>query len=193
MRGAQVKAAVGADPNGTLVRPDGDFFATSPIATRALLSVETFSGVVWEPACGDGAIARVLEDDPNVNHVFGSDLYDRGYGANGINFLTAAPRRCDHIVTNPPFNLIEKFVWRALEINPPGKIAIFARLAFLEGQRRHRTLWSKRPPARVYVFSKRVPLARNGGAEQTGLIAFAWFIWETQWQVGRGETQLSWL
>lgn len=30
-----------------------EFYPTPPEATRALLSVETFDGTIWEPACGD--------------------------------------------------------------------------------------------------------------------------------------------
>jgi len=38
-----------------------EFYPTPPEATRALLSVECFEGDIWEPACGDGAISKVLE------------------------------------------------------------------------------------------------------------------------------------
>jgi hypothetical protein len=40
--------------------PEG-FHPTPPRAVRALLTVETFEGKVWECACGDGAVSRVLE------------------------------------------------------------------------------------------------------------------------------------
>lgn len=38
-----------------------EFYPTPPEATRALLSVESFDGAIWEPACGDGAISEVLK------------------------------------------------------------------------------------------------------------------------------------
>jgi len=41
-------------------RQKDDFYPTPPEGTRALLSVERFDGSIWEPACGDGAISRVL-------------------------------------------------------------------------------------------------------------------------------------
>jgi hypothetical protein len=150
MHPAQVMASTGADPTGDLVRPDGDFFATSPAATRALLAAEAFPGVVWEPAAGDGAMARVLAEGAGVTRVLASDLVDRGGAEHLQDFLTC--RACvgiDHIVTNPPFDAIEAFVRKAIELAPPGKVAIFARLAFLEGQRRGRGLWRDHPPARV--------------------------------------------
>ena len=38
-----------------------DFFPTPAWATHALLENEPFEGEVWECACGDGAMSRVLE------------------------------------------------------------------------------------------------------------------------------------
>ena len=56
-----------------------DFYPTPPEAVRALLSVETFEGSIWEPACGDGAISKVLLEAGH--EVVSTDLIDRGYGA----------------------------------------------------------------------------------------------------------------
>lgn len=178
MRSAQARASIGADPNGTLVRPEGDFFSTSQRAVQALLAVERFPGVVWEPACGNGAISCILEEQPDISRVISTDLYERGYGVSGVDFLGHTNIRSDHVVTNPPFekDMAEKFAKKALQ-SVPGKVAIFARLAWLEGIKRYLSLWSRQPPSRVWVFPDRVPLARNGEIEQTGLIAFAWFVW----------------
>jgi hypothetical protein len=40
--------------------------------------------------------------------VVSSDLYDRGYGEIGVDFLTAR-RSHDNIITNPPFNSAEGY------------------------------------------------------------------------------------
>ena len=48
-------------PNFAGVAKSHNFYPTPPEATRALLSVETFDGPIWEPACGQGHIAKVLE------------------------------------------------------------------------------------------------------------------------------------
>ena len=39
-----------------------DFFPTPPWATYALIDNEKFSGDIWESACGDGAMSRVLAE-----------------------------------------------------------------------------------------------------------------------------------
>jgi hypothetical protein len=64
-----------------------DFFPTPEWATHALIDNEEFEGTIWEPACGDGTMAEVLKQTGCP--VEASDLYDRGYGESGIDFLRA--------------------------------------------------------------------------------------------------------
>src|SRR5947199_3708213 len=87
-----------ADLNGP------DFFVTPRWATFALIENETFAGDIWECACGDGAMSRVLEE--TGRSVPSTDLYARGYGEAGHDFLHPA-RHADNIVTNPPYNCAE--------------------------------------------------------------------------------------
>lgn len=177
-------------------RETHDFYPTHPAATRALLTVEAFDGPIWEPACGDGAMSRVLID---AGHdVVSTDLIDRGYGEGGRDFLMEWAPRAPHIVTNPPFRWAREFGDRALLLTrtPGGKVAMFLRLAFLEGIERQRWFAST-PLARVWVFSRRVPMARGRLADMDrreeargGVIAFAWFVWEHGHE---GPPQLGWL
>jgi hypothetical protein len=76
-----------------------DFFPTPEWATVPLMDNERFEGQIWEPACGDGSMARVLAS--KGNEVIASDLYDRGFGEIGVDFLNT-DRVADNIVTNPP-------------------------------------------------------------------------------------------
>ena len=41
-------------------RQQYDYYATEPRATELLLENETFSHEVWEPACGEGHMSKVL-------------------------------------------------------------------------------------------------------------------------------------
>ena len=107
-----------------------DFFPTPPWATFALIDNGSFAGDIWEPACGDGAMSRVLEEaSPSV---FSSDLYQGGYGETGLDFLKPV-RSADNIVTNPPYNCAEGFVASGLA-RARRKFALLLRLAFLEGR-----------------------------------------------------------
>ena len=168
-------------------RPKDDFYPTPRSATEALLGVETFKGTIWEPACGDGAICRVLEE--RGHDVFGTDLFDRGYGRAGIDFLRDDSIRADNIVTNPPYVLARPFVEQALR-RSDRKVAMLLKLVFLEGERRRR-FFEATPLARVWVFSKRLQLTRNGRTyENSGMIAFAWFVWE---HGHKGPPTLGWI
>ena len=170
-------------------RERDDFYPTPPKATKALLSVESFEGGIWEPACGDGAISKVLEEAGYS--VLSTDLVDRGYGQGGIDFLLDYQTAADNIVTNPPFKFAEQFVRHALG-RSRRKVAILDRLAWLEGKARKR-LYAESPIARVWVFSERVPMLRGGDqmmAGGGGMIAFAWYVWEHGYT---GKPTLGWL
>lgn len=171
-----------------------DFFVTHPDSVRALLEVEHLGGTIWEPAAGDGTMAAVLRTGTGVNSVICSDVVNRGCPELILKDFLSTPAiiGVDHIVTNPPYELAEEFVAKALELDPPGKVAMFLRLAFLEGKGRRERLFTVRPPARIWVFSSRQPLRRNGGPWQSGLIAFAWFVWSRD-RVPFGGTRLGWL
>ena len=160
-----------------------DFFPTPRWATHALIDNEKFSGEIWECACGDGTMSKVLEETGCA--VLSSDLYDRGYGEVGLDFLTSN-RYADNIVTNPPFNCAEGFVASGVK-HARRKFALLLRLAFLEGANRALTIFSECPPSRVWVFSERITLARVKG---TGTTAYAWFVWDKD---APRLTELMWL
>lgn len=165
------------------------FFPTPPHATLALLNEEKFEGNIWEPAAGDGAMSRVLE--AAGYNVLSTDLIDRGYCPGGRDFLLDYETMADNIVTNPPFYLAEEFLEHALT-RSRRKVALLCRLAWLEGKERGKT-FRARPPARVWVFSSRVQMARSGtdvGKGGGGMVPFCWMVWEAG-HVGRPE--LWWL
>jgi hypothetical protein len=163
-----------------------DFFPTPAWATFALIENEAFVGEIWEPACGDGSMARVLA--LRGNRVIATDLYDRGFGQFGVDFLTSS-RVADNIVTNPPYNAAEGFVRVGVE-NTSRKFALLLRLAFLEGANRANTIFTKCPPSRVWVFSERITFYPAGAAQKgTGTTAYAWFVWDKD---ACGLTELKW-
>ena len=158
-----------ADLNGP------DYFPTPAWATHALIDNEKFEGEIWECACGDGAMSRVLENTGCP--VRSSDLYDRGYGDAGVDFLTGSSVT-DNIVTNPPYNCAEGFVASGLH-SARRKFALLLRLAFLEGANRANNIFSRTPPSRVWVFSERITFYPAGAVQAgTGTTAYAWFVWD---------------
>lgn len=169
-----------ADLNGP------DFFPTPRWATYALVDNERFDGDMWECACGDGAMSDVLEDANGS--VYSSDLYERGYGEAGVDFLSAG-RSASNIVTNPPYNSAEAFVGAGVR-QARRKFALLLRLAFLEGANRARTIFSECPPSRVWVFSERITFYPSRAVQKgSGTTAYAWFVWDKD---APSRTELKW-
>ncbi|WP_338466295.1 hypothetical protein RXV95_12070 [Novosphingobium sp. ZN18A2] len=164
-----------------------DFYPTPPWATFALVDNEKFDGEIWEPACGDGTMARVIE--AAGHRVRATDLYDRGFGTTGIDFLKTDVE-VDNIITNPPFNAAEGFVAKSLQLTRR-KFALLLRLAFLEGANRQKTIFLKTPPTRVWVFSERITFyPANAEKRGSGTTAYAWFVWDKE---SIGSTELKWI
>jgi len=163
-----------------------DFYPTPSWATYALIDNEPFKGDIWECACGDGSMAEILKKTDNK--IISSDLFDRGYGESGIDFLNST-KKVANIVTNPPFHSAESFVEKGLEL-AKGKFALLLRLAFLESANRANSIFLKNPPARVWVFSERITFyPKDAEQKGSGTTAYAWFVWDKN---HFGPTELKW-
>jgi hypothetical protein len=159
-----------------------DFYPTPEWATEALFNVEKFEGTVLEPACGNGAMVKVIE---RYNTVIGKDVI---YG----NDFLEESQTFDNVITNPPFKLASQFVYKGKQVARM-KLALFLKLCFLEGVGRQSMFKEANfPLARVHVFSKRVTFHPEGieDRKRSGTMAFAWFIWD---QSHKGEATLSWI
>lgn len=175
-----------------IVDSDGeDFYPTPTWATEALLANESFTGFTWEPACGNGAISEILKK--HELKVFSSDLFDRGYGdVREVDFLTqTAGCNASNIITNPPYNLAEEFVHHGLKM-VDSKLALLLRLSFLESATRFNSIFSIKPPTRVWVFSERITFYPNGiQTAGTGTLAYGWFVWDKT--STKNKTELKWI
>ncbi|NTG22027.1 SAM-dependent methyltransferase [Agrobacterium rhizogenes] len=194
---ANLRAAVGT-ASATKEERGQNLYETPPEAVHTLLALETFSAIVLEPACGRGAISRMLElADYGVVL---ADLVDYGTAdQNGElqavqDFLASRPqdrameRPCGayDIVTNPPYgDVLNAFVAHALRVFRPSKMALLLNLNFLCGfaDDDRNFVMDDWPPARVYVFKRRLPMMhRDGwdGEKASSRMNTAWFVWELQ-------------
>lgn len=179
-------------------RVKNDFYATHPDSTRALLAVEEIIYPALEPACGQGHISKLLDE----NKTESCDLIDRGYNKAfryGVDFLKDFGQDNKNIyntiITNPPFYLFQEFVEKALSLAGK-KVIMFGKLQALEGQKRA-TFLQTTPLKTVYVFKKRQQPMRNGksndeitGKKMSSTIAFAWFVWEIGY---KGKPTIEWI
>lgn len=179
-------------------RAEYDLYPTPKRCVEQLLERQKFIGDIWEPACGKGDISDVLFDAGYS--VLSTDIVDHGYK----NFSAIADfLKCSYqdnmprnIITNPPFKYATDFMKLGYDLTAKsnGKLALFLRLNFLEGQKRYH--WYKEnKPSNIYVFSKRQTLWRNGEEipkGRSGTTAYAWFVWRGKsWD--NNETTLDWI
>lgn len=166
-------------------RAAGDYYTTDPTAVEqfinhyhkiSLFSRERFYTKIWEPACGRGNISKVLES--KGYNVISTDLYDRGYGKSGVDFLTAElPFECNTIITNPPYALADDFVKHAMDILPlGGRYFALMNLSYLAGQKRFKEIYNKGYLHAIHVYPHRIKCHKNN--EDTGHsspVNYAWF------------------
>ena len=172
-----------------------DLYETPPEAVHGLLAHESLPGHIWEPACGPGAIVRVLR--AAGHRVTATDLVDYrsdDQDAARRDFLLEreAPEGVGAIVTNPPFKLAAPFVRRGLALVP--KVVLLLRLAFLESESR-RDIVDEGRLACVLLFDKRLPMMHRAGWEgrkANSAMAFAWFVWDRDYKGAIVLKRISW-
>ncbi|WP_419797267.1 MAG: hypothetical protein ACNI26_13155 [Terasakiella sp.] len=178
-----------------IVRPFDDHYPTDPEPVRALLSVESFSGGVWECAAGDGAMAATLREAGHT--VRATTMYegrhDRDFPKHkvvgGVDFLAETETKHPNIVTNPPYGKLngktdrkaaEKFIRHALSLNPH-KVAMLLPMQFWGGQDRMNGLHKELRPSRIWQFADRIKFY-PAGIDKTDLNTpahyFGWFVWD---------------
>jgi hypothetical protein len=154
-----------------------DFYPTPTDVTRALLLFLALQPcVIWEPACGDGAMSRVLEQAGHT--VISTDIRHTGFGEGGVDFLAAPDRSCSGVITNPPFAAAEQFIRKALGTAP--LVAMLLKSQYWHAQKRYR-LFTEHPPAWILPLTWRPDFldGERGGAPTMECL---WTVWK------RGET-----
>jgi hypothetical protein len=174
-------------------RDKRDMYPTPSCLTETFLDAYTFGNpailddIIWECACGDGAISNVLAE--RGYHVITSDKY----GEPSVDFLTAIAH-VPYIVTNPPYRYAKEFILQAKKLATKG-FAFLLPLSYLHGKERYDKIWMDKeyPLAHVYVYNRSpmlgVPL-REDGLIETGMQVYAWFVWESDYW---GEPRIHWL
>lgn len=173
MSGVSSASIIGGNPAHG--RNPADFYPTPAECTSALIKSESDRlgsfDRIWEPAAGDGAICRVLEEE-GIKTV-ATDLHSYDYAISGIDFLAEKERRADAIITNPPFNLAADFIVKAHDLGVE-YIALFLKSAFWHAKRRTK-LFADHPPAKIYALNWR-PQFKPGAGSPT--MDFIWCVWD---------------
>lgn len=163
---------------GSGKRQENDFYPTPPEPVEALLRREASSlrnhggGKVWEPCCGDGAIARVLAGHGFL--VSGTDIAPQGFG-HVLDFLKAKKALAPAIVTNPPYggDLPEKMLRHAMNLKVR-YVAFILKTTYWSTAGRL-ALWERHRPAVIYPLTWRVDFLGLGAPTMDVM----WVVWRS--------------
>lgn len=185
---------LGATNHTTKEREYNDYYATDPIAIDSLIqSGGQISHKVWEVACGEGHLAKRLEQ--YGHEVYATDLVDRGYGKGGVDFLQCQDKWNYDILTNPPYKYALQFIEHGLELIPDGsKVFMFLKLQFLEGKAR-RKLFDTGCLKTLWVSTSRILCAKNAMFEEMkagggSAVAYGWFEFQKGY---KGDPVIKWI
>ena len=168
-------------------REAGDYYTTAAAAaveqfiqhyhSKFRLFGGGFNFKIWEPACGCGNISEVLID--HGYSVISTDMYDRGYGESGVDFLatTKMPANCDTIITNPPYSLSNEFILHAMDILPLyGRYFALLNISYLTGNIRFRDIYSKGYLKAIHIYPHRINCYKNNiDTGKSSPVNYAWF------------------
>ena len=169
--------------NGTILsnrsavdRNKTDFYATPPEVTVALLDflndkyLIEWGDIIWEPACGNGAMEKVMLD--KYYAVLGTDLHPQIPGRDSVDFLNSN-MECDWIITNPPFSKATEFITHALELRKP--CAFLLKSQFWHAKSRL-DLFREHPPSYVLPLTWR-PDFLYGAKSGSPTMECLWTVW----------------
>jgi hypothetical protein len=138
--------------------------------------------VCLDTGAGLGAWGKSLKKQRSLAYLTGIEINesidrteDYDYWVTG-DYLKSEMHICNLIIGNPPYKHAEEFVHKSLSLLlADGVLCYLLRLNFLEGQKRHTTLWNIHKPSLVAVCSKRPSFTENG---KTDMTAYAYFVWQ---------------
>lgn len=171
-----------------------EFYPTPPEATHALIAAERFDGSIWEPACGQGHIAKVLT--AHNHEVVATDLVDYGFGQPGRDFLDEREPLARNIITNPPYGrgLADAFCKHAIALTDMtgGKVAMLVAVQSLCHPTRT-PFFENHPPAIIYAVDDCTCYPYGNPRKATRSILqqrYCWLVWHAGY---KGPTLFKWL
>ena len=177
-------------------RADHDFYETrEPWITQTLLKKYHFNGPVWECACGRLAMSKVLGKQFDVISSDKVDHFGDGVAVPGqspmmtpgwvqLDFLHAREvltngrgEAAQAIITNPPYDLADRFARKGLELMRPinGQVALLLRNEW-DCAKNRRDLFEIMPFALKIVLTRRPRWSDEHRAHPRH--NFAWFVWD---------------
>ncbi|KJJ65474.1 hypothetical protein [Clostridium sp. FS41] len=154
--------------NTAYKRMESDYYPTPPEVTQALLDFLNLpiDTVIWEPACGKGHMVDVMEE--NGYKVIGTDIIT------GTDYLSAEYRKCDWIITNPPFSQSQEFIERSIGYGV--SFAFLLKSQYWHVKKRYDLFWGYRPQF-VLPLTWRPDFLFGKRGSGSPLMDVMWVVW----------------
>jgi 23S rRNA G2445 N2-methylase RlmL len=168
--------------NASGERKESDLYETPYSMTMQLMERIEISGSLLEPAKGNGAICKILDEHGIKYHSYDKET----------NFLKEN-NHYDYIITNPPYSLAYEFIQKAKKVSD---IFIFLLpLSYLHGKERYDNVWTDKsfPLRKIFVFTRYPMLGdklREDGKYRTGMQVYAWYVWDRNY---KGSPIIDWI
>ncbi len=131
---------------------------------------------VWECACGNGAMANIIKE--YCQDVYSSDIIDYGYGDRLDYLTTNLEKKYDAIITNPPFNLSEDFIVKAIKESK--MTALLLKSQYWHAAKRY-NLFSNNKPSYILPLTWRPDFLehekKQGDKKGAPTMEVLWTIW----------------
>lgn len=144
-------------------------FQTPSSAIYPLLPYLKKEWLIWECSCGKGNIVNFLNSQGFLT--IGTDILS------GYDFLNWQPEKFDCIITNPPYNIKQKFLERCYQLEKP--FALLLPLTTFETQKRQKLF--REYGVEVIFLPERVRFEVPDGRkdeQSSPWFSTAWFCWK---------------
>lgn len=204
---------LGSSSLSNKVREELDFYQTPSYATKILIERFNFkSNTIWEPMCGNGAIAKPLIDAGY--DVFYSDIVERKWKLDmkldyfecskmpSRTYLSDDETDNFAIVTNPPYKFANKFLLNTLSLVKPKTCCLFLPIRYLEGIKRYNEIYSKFKPSKILVYAQRLGCYKESDVEANNVndhgvgsaVAYMWLCFDRDiWSNKDTKTEIEWI
>lgn len=157
-------------------RPLDAYFTPSWVTEALVGAIVARPGTIWEPACGEGGMVRVLKQHFMV---LATDI------ETDVDFLATKELPSPAIrgiVTNPPYDHAEEFCAHALNLTAPvkGFVAMLLRCDFDHAKTRSYLFRDNPAWSQKLVLTKRIVwfVEADGKPKASPSFNHAWFIWD---------------
>jgi len=135
--------AVTLTNNSDKKRRELDFYPTPPDVTVALMEFLKLPklDVIWEPACGNMDMVDALR--PYCNDVIATDIRNTDWRMHQADFLETFEPNISAIITNPPFDISDKFIIHAIKQAPI--VAMLLKSQYWHAKKRKKLFEDTRP------------------------------------------------